>query len=393
MRIPLLQHLSNRRGPFVTVSIDITRTDESAAREIELRWQELRRSASTKGVAQNLLDAIGGTLLASTGLSGPHGRLVVADPDGIALDLVLPQRPVRNEVLYGPAPHLLPAFRALQGTIPYLLAEVDRTGADITVVDLLGTDADHLHVQGTHDVVHKVPGGQTSGRRMQGRAEDSWARNAAEVAKELDALVAHHRPSAVLLAGDVTAVGDVVDAAGGQLKELAVRLTSGGRASGASADALAAEVKSVLAEQKRAANSALLDRFNTAEGRQEAAVQSLDDVVDAARRVQIEELLLHDNPMSTLKLWVGDEPGQLGSREADVRALGATDPQQVRADIALVWALVYGDSGITLLDPDQRDLEDGVGALLRYADRSTPHDEIYSMPGHGTNKGAHHRGE
>jgi len=393
MRIPLLQHLSNRHGPFVTVSVDVTRTDEIAAREIELRWQELRRSATNKGVPEKLLVAMGETLLVPTGLSGPRGRLVVADPDGIALDLVLPERPVRNEIRYGPAPHLLPAFRALQGTIPYLLAEVDRTGADVTVVDLLGTDADHVHVQGTHDVVHKVPGGQTSQRRMQGRAEDSWARNAAEVAKELDALVAHHRPAAVLLAGDITAVGDVLDAASGQVRELAVRLSSGGRASGASAEALAAEVKTALADHQRAATAALMDRFNTAEGRQEAAVQSLEDVVDAARRMQIEELLLHDDPMSTLKLWVGDEPGQLGMRESDVRSLGATDPKKVRADIALVWALVYGDSGITLLDPDQRDLEDGVGALLRYADRSTPHDEIYSMPGRGTNKGAHHRGE
>ena len=101
----------------------------------------------------------------------------------------------------------------------------------------------------------------------------------------------------------------------------------------------------MLVNLQRDADGALLDRFNTAEGRQEAAVQSLEDVVDAARRVQIEELLLHDDPMSTLKLWVGDEPGQLGIRESDVRSLGATDPQQVRADIALVWALVYGDSG------------------------------------------------
>ena len=63
MRIPLLQHLSNRRGPFVTVSVDVTRTDESAAREIELRWQELRRSAAAKGVPEQLLVAIGETLL------------------------------------------------------------------------------------------------------------------------------------------------------------------------------------------------------------------------------------------------------------------------------------------------------------------------------------------
>ena len=63
----------------------------------------------------------------------------------------------------------------------------------------------------------------------------------------------------------------------------------------------------------------------------------------------------------------------------------------MRADTALIWALVNGDSGVTLLDPDQRELADGVGALLRWSDRSTPHDGVPSMPGHGDHTGAHHR--
>ena len=318
MRIALLQQLSNRRGPFVTVSLDVSRDDESASREIERRWHDLCRTAAKAGAPGSLLDTIADLLLSTTGASGRVGRLVVADADGVALDLVLPGRPARDEVVYGPAPHLLPAYRALRTAVPYLLAEVDRAGADITVVDALGSSTDHVEVQGSHDVVHKVPGGQLSQRRMQARAEDSWAHNAAEVARELEGLIAARRPAIVLLAGDVVAVTEVLDAASGQLKELAVRLTSGGRARGASAGALAAEIQGVLADHLHAGRADLLDRYAQAEGRQQGAVQSLADVVDATRRVQVEELFLHDDPTSTHQLWIGEEPIQLGLREEEV---------------------------------------------------------------------------
>ena len=191
---------------------------------------------------------------------------------------------------------MLPAFRALAETVPYLLASIDRTGADITVVDALGASVDTVEVQGSHDVVHKVAGGQMSGRRIQARAEDSWERNAAEVARELEELISRHHPAVVLLDGDAVAVSHLLDAAGGRLKELAVRLKYGGRGSGASTKSRDAEIAGVLVGQRRAANAALMDRFGTEEGRQEAAVQGLESVVDAARRAQIGELLLHDDP-------------------------------------------------------------------------------------------------
>jgi len=88
---------------------------------------------------------------------------------------------------------------------------------------------------------------------------------------------------------------------------------------------------------------------------------------------------------------VGDQPFELGVSADDVRSLGVSDPTRVRADTALVWAVVSADSGVTLLDPDQRDLADGVGALLRWSDRSTPHDAVPSMPGHGIEPGLPHR--
>ena len=186
MRVPVLQQLSKRQGPFVTVSIDVSRAAENP-RSVTSSCAGRSTGGSCPAPASRTarLDEIGEIVLTPTGLAGPVGRLVVADADGIALDLVLPARPVQDEVGFGPAPHLLPVFRALRDKVPYLLAEVDRSGAEVTVVNGLGLTQEHHQVEGGHDELHKVGGGQLSSRRIQARAEDSWARNAAEVAREL----------------------------------------------------------------------------------------------------------------------------------------------------------------------------------------------------------------
>lgn len=382
MRIPTLQQLPSDAATYVTVCLDVTRTTESAGHEIEKRWDRLRRTLLDSGAAPELLDRMAGRVAAPTGRSGAAGRLVVCADDAVALDLVLPARPIRDEAVAGPAPHLVPVFRALADRVPYVLAEVDRTGADITVVDEWGTGAQET-VDGDHDVIHKVPGGGLSHRRIQARVEDSWARNAAEVAAELDRITARHRPATVLLGGDPVAVTDVLDTAGDAVTRIAGRLRSGHRADGASTESRDAEIAGEIVRIARARRAEWLDRFGTQEGRQAAAVQSLPDVVAAARAGQIAELLLADDPSSTHHLWVGDQPLALGETESEVRALGSPVGRRTRADTALVWAVVRADAGVTLLDPDQSGLRDGIGAVLRWSDRSTPHDAAPSMPGHG----------
>ena len=47
------------------------------------------------------------------------------------------------------------------------------------------------------------------------------------------------------------------------------------------------------------------------------------------------------------------------------------NPQQVRADAAILRALAATDADLVLVGPD--DLDVGVAALLRYADASTRH--------------------
>jgi hypothetical protein len=56
----------------------------------------------------------------------------------------------------------------------------------------------------------------------------------------------------------------------------------------------------------------------------------------------------------------------------------------------LLWATLGSGGGITVLADDDEvpvELTDGVGALLRWSDPSTPHSAAPSMPGHGEGPG------
>jgi len=144
----------------------------------------------------------------------------------------------------------MPAARARWLETPYLLVTADHKGADIVVVEGTGLDPQLLVSEGDHDVLHKVPGGGWSHRRHQSRAEDSWERNAEQVAHDLDKVVARHRPEVVLLTGEAYSKAAVRDAATGRVAERLVELEHGARQPGASEDAVHAEVAEALARHR-----------------------------------------------------------------------------------------------------------------------------------------------
>jgi hypothetical protein len=114
--------------------------------------------------------------------------------------------------------------------------------------------------------------------------------------------------------------------------------------------------------------------------RQHAAVEGLPEVVDAVRRAQADTVLLRDDPSATTRLWVGPEPLHLGLAAADLQALGVPNPEQDRADAAIVRALAATRGGLMPASAGMgtggtgsiAGLRDGIGALLRYADAATP---------------------
>jgi hypothetical protein len=358
-------------GPYATVYLDATRADESGPSQVSLRWRSARERLADEGAPERLLDAMEDRALRSSGVAGPHGLLVVGHDDRVTFSRILESPPARESASWSALPHLLPLLRRETYVVPYALVVVDREGADITVVGPHHEEVESFSQEGSHDVIHKVPTGGWSAARYQRRAEDSWQRNAGEVATELDKVVLRHGLRLVLVAGDVRAVTALLEQVATRTREVAVELQTGGRAAGSSPDDLTDEVREVVTKTAEADLTRVVDDFAREQGRGEAAVEGLPGVVDALRRAQVEALLLHDDPSSTATLLVGADPSQLGTSSAELEALGVAQCRRDRADAALVRALVATDAELVLVPTGQPSMQDGIGALLRYADAST----------------------
>lgn len=381
-----VREVARLSGPFSTVSLDATRSGESK-REVPTRFRALADELRAAGAPDADIAALHEASTSLPGRGGPLTRLTVARQGQVVLDLVLPGAPPRDECAHGPAPHLLPVARALRFPAPYLVVAVDRSGADIEVVNELGAVAGSEQVQGSHDVLHKVPAGGWSHRRMQARVQDSWDRNAAEVGAELDRVVAEVAPVAVLLDGDPYAMGALSRSVNRAVADLLIRLSSGGRAAGTDEHARREAIDQALSDRERANREDLVQRYSGALARQQEAVQGLDAVVDAIRRSQVERVLLHDDPVSTATLWSGPEPLQIGTDRGALVEMGVTDPWSMRGDAVLSRAVFASGADIVLLEAADIDLIDGIGAMLRWSDRATPHAAVPAMPGHGQDPG------
>jgi hypothetical protein len=382
MDLHWLKPLLGRPSPFTTVYLDVTRADAAGEAEAADRWRGLRRSLERDGAPAAVLDEIGERVAVPTGVRGPHGRVVVADAHGVVVDRVLRQPPAQSTGEVGPAPALLPVVRAADETVHYLVVAADRNGAD-----LAWHASDDAHgatrretVEGGHDDVHKTREGALS-RRGQTRAEDSWQRNAEVVAAAVDRAVAAEPLDVVVLTGDVRAVALVREELGRAAADLAVEVAGGARSEGARADVFEDRVADALEAVRERRRSAVLDRFREAQGRGEGAVTALDDVVEVLRRGQVAELVVHVDALGgglrDRELRVGPEPLQLAASSADLEALGVTgETRTLAAGVALLRAAIGQDAGVTFADDGGAELVDGIGALLRWSDGSTPSEAV-----------------
>jgi hypothetical protein len=370
MLLDFLKPLTAQRGPFVTVTLDVSAIDPASSDHPLKRWQAQRQDLDRAGVPETILARLDERAAESSARGGENTRVVCATPDRVALDIVVPGRPIQNESAFSAVPHLMPLVRLMARAQPYVVARVDRRGSDITVVGMTGRGRDHS-VEGDNEVIHKVPGGGWSQRRWQTRAEDSWDQNARSVAGELDSIVRTSAPDLVLLEGDDHAVSEVMDHLGPQAAERTVRLDMGGRAGGAGSVAARRAVADALQRHRDAVRAELLGEFAArlgGDGAPKAAVEGLDDVVAALQEGKVEHLLIDDDAASPLNLWVGQSPLSLSTTRAGAAENSDTNGQAVqrdRADAVMLWSLAGSGGAMTLLEAGDARPRQGIGALLR----------------------------
>lgn len=356
-------------GPFATVLLDASQDTEDGARLVELRWRDLRKELEGDGADAATLEALDAAVGAA-GVPGRHGQALVAARGRVLLDEVLPEPPRQPVARWSPLPHLMPILAQRPPRIPHVVVVADRIGADIQVSGP-GLD-DELSVEGEEHPVHKVPSGGWSHRRFQERAENLWERNATLVAQRVDDLVRRTGARLVVAAGDEHAVSALREHLSERARELLVTVEEGARAAGSEDSPLAEKVQRLLAQLQAEDEAAVIDTFERERGQHDRAVEGFTDTVQAIARAQVETLLLVDDPSSTFTLWTGEDPLVIGTSREEVTALGAQAPVEDRADAVLVRALTASDAALVTVPAERVGLRDGIGAVLRWADASTP---------------------
>ncbi|HEY6749406.1 MAG TPA: Vms1/Ankzf1 family peptidyl-tRNA hydrolase [Mycobacteriales bacterium] len=372
IRLDTLTGLLATPGPFATAYLDATRSKELGPQEVDKRWRALRAELAEQGADEATLAAMDDAVGGHPDVPGDHGQVLVGAGGRLLYDIALPEVPRRETASWSPLPDLMPALAQLGARVPYVLALVDRTGADVTVVGPDHSSEETQTVKGDTYPIRKVGVGGWAHLRYQHRAEDLWEANARQVAEVIESAVHRGRTRLVVLAGDVRAREALRKNLDERSAELVVELQTGGRAEGIDEEKLDAEVDSVVARAALDADQAVLDRFAEAHGRAESGVgdvlaaTGIPDTVAALRQAQVDTLLIVDDPSSDATAWIGPEPVHLALTAEELTELGVTEPVQARLDAALVRAAAGTDATLVTLAPGQLDVADGLGATLRY---------------------------
>ena len=341
-----------RPGPWTTAYIDgpgdqPTGTEESRQRSVRERLREA-------GAPEADVDALADALRASTGVPSPSARCVLLRAGRVEIDESFADaRRGPERFRHGPIPELLPLLRHRETELAYLVVEAGRDGAEIRL-ERAGRRApdEEIEVEGDTGRLAKVKAGNMSQARIQRRAENVWMHNMAEVADAVDRLVRDHRPSFVVLAGDIRARQLLREHLAPASTELVVDVDAHTRAAGADDDALDETIAATV-------NSRLHERISAAEDRAAAdggsrGARGTAAVLAALQQAQVDELLLDAQLLDSgeelealdAPPWLADGSGFAG----EASSLGA-----VPAAEALTRAALVTGASVLVVEEDEPD--------------------------------------
>jgi len=363
MELTRIRPVLEKDGPFLTVHVEVGRGTEDAPQQSDARWTNLRHQLEHAAVPPALIDDIGERVRENTHAPGEARRTIVSAGDEVVFDDV--------QVGHSPRPETaetadLPDFSGwlamADADLPFVLVVADREGADVEVYRALTRPATgHETVQGDTLHIRKVPQGDWRHKQYQQGTENTWHRNAEQVADAVRGLAGRNRPRAIMVAGDVRARTDIASMLESPVESPGtpvVQVEAGGRAEGASDDAMWAEIQVALAQINADDDRVLVDRLTEARGRGEGAATGLDEVVDALVQARVETLVLDLDAAR-------EKSVRPGRHEGLPLPATAAKADELPADRALVAAAALSGAQLSVL-PAQLSGGGGVAALLRW---------------------------
>jgi hypothetical protein len=305
---------------YFTAALPAPSHHPDAGHRFAVEWSNARGALSQQWDAEELagIDALVESLPHSAGAA-----VMLVHPRGGSTIVELLDEPVHHlSVHEGPCPRLAPLIESRQRAIPHVVVETDRAGADLTAFDggsVLSTatvDGDTLHIHRGH------PGGWSQ-RRFQQRAENTWERNAQDVADAVAALARRIDASLVAVAGDVRAQTFVLGALPADVADRAVKIDAG------SPQGIADEVVRLLSDQVAARIVALADQLRT-DLANDRATLGTGATLRSLAQGRVDTLLVHDDGTAEPTV-----PSGLGLPEG-ARAVDASIAAALRTDAEVV---------------------------------------------------------
>ncbi|MBA8825739.1 hypothetical protein FHX42_003105 [Saccharopolyspora lacisalsi] len=378
MKLGFLQGVYEHDGPFATVYLDTSADTEEAAQAIDLRWRSARQQLAERGADELTLQTLAGALSDHQWRTGQRGRLLVASQGRVVFSDELPQPPTDfsddERAGFGALPHLMPYLRMRGARIPYVVAVVDHEGADITTVNAARESTDtEVHGSGGHPIRKTPSPGMSNERGHQRAVEEHWARNAADVAAEIDDRALSAGAERIVLAGTEQQRGLVHERLRKKLQDMVMTTGAGHRDRKASDEVLQQEVSESIRSAVEAREAETIQEFERERGEHDRAVHGWQSVVGALQRGQVRTLLRASSGVGgefeTLR--IGPAANEVAVNGTELERMGVDGITTVPADAAVVRALVGTDAELVFVDPGKVELDGGIGAVLRYSDVST----------------------
>ncbi|MFG3417491.1 Vms1/Ankzf1 family peptidyl-tRNA hydrolase [Micromonospora sp. NPDC049460] len=369
MQLSFLRPLYDRPGPWVSVYLDASANTHDAHPALDLRWRGLRNQLQEQRADVDTIDAVERVVRGHDPMPGDYGLAIFGTRGRVVLSEYLSAPPLRDLAAFTPLPHVMPLLAQRGEQVAWVRVLADRTGADAMAISAGGVPR-RAHVTGREDFqLRRVKPGGWSQSRYQRAAMEAWHHNAGDVTAATVELAEKVGADVVVVAGDVRATGVIAAQMPQRWQDVVVRTDAGSRAGGADQTLLDDLTVQTIAEVADQRITAALDRF----GMQEDVGAGLEAVVSALQRNQVDTMLIVDDPSATGELWIGPDPTAIATDPRQLADMSVRDPEKVRADAALVRALVGTEAELTVLGPDEApELADGVGAVLRYVDAATP---------------------
>ncbi len=381
MELGFLKPLFSRPGPWASVYIETTRATEDAVKVQELRERAIAGQLIDAGADAYTARAVMEQLAHESVSGTPPGRALFATGAEVVLDIPLSIPPPTGEAYWSVLPHVAPLALLLGDEPTCLTAYIDRTGADLELREGRRRAA----------VLGRVDGKEWQGRghrsmpadrhewHYRNKVENTWNETADAIVDEIVRQWPESGAELLVLAGDSRERRAVYNRLPAYILAVAVEAEGGNRSAGAPTagldDAIALACERFTQDRLRRT----LERFHIGRGKPgQHRVSSVDTgpgeaaegipaVVDAARMHQMATLLLTPGASDPgRQVWIGPGVDEVAVQRGEALAMGVPQPEQARADDAVLRAAAAADCDVLLVPEGVRGPVGGLGAVLRW---------------------------